>query len=78
MRITSTPHPDQSWDLVPLLLAGVTTGLLCLVLTAVGSAWAVLVGFVGLVLLLTVVVRHTRGASEEASAGSRERVPGHV
>ena len=57
----------RSWDVAPLLLAGVLVGLLGPLLAGTGSAWSALLSLGGMVLLVTALVRWTRRARERAT-----------
>jgi hypothetical protein len=54
----------RSWDVAPLLLAGVLVGLVGPLLAGAGSGWAAALSLVGLVLLTTALVRWTRRTRE--------------
>jgi predicted lipid-binding transport protein (Tim44 family) len=66
----------RSWDIAPLLLAGVVVGLLGPLLAGAGSGLAAVLSLGGLVLLLTALVRWTRRTRrrEQARATSRDAV----
>jgi hypothetical protein len=72
MRSTPTPASGPSWDWTPLLVVGVAVGFLVPLLTGAGSTWVAPLGFVGLVALLTAVVRRSRGSNRTST---RPRAP---
>ena len=55
-------HTDRtrSWDIAPLLLAGVVVGLVGPLVAGAGSGLAALLSLGGLVLLMTALVRWSR------------------
>ena len=57
----------RSWDVAPLLLAGVLVGLVGPLLAGAGSGWAAALSLVGLVLLTTALVRWTRRTRERVT-----------
>jgi membrane protein implicated in regulation of membrane protease activity len=79
MRRTPSPAARPSWDRTPLLVVGVVVGVVVPLLSGTGSTWVAPLGFVGLVLLMTALVRRTR-RSPHTSARTRtpERVAGPV
>jgi hypothetical protein len=50
----------RSWDVAPLLLAGVLVGLVGPLLAGAGGGWAAALSLGGLVLLMTALARWTR------------------
>ena len=56
----------RSWDVAPLLLAGLVVGLVGPLLAGAGTAWAAVLSLGGLVLLVTALVRWTRRARQHA------------
>jgi predicted lipid-binding transport protein (Tim44 family) len=57
---TPTHTPTRSWDIAPLLLAGVVVGLIGPLLAGAGNGLAALLSLAGLVLMVTGLVRWTR------------------
>ena len=59
--------PKRSWDVAPLLFAGVLVGLLGPLLASAGSSLAAVLSLAGLVLLVTALVRWSRRTRERAT-----------